>query len=184
MVKHLTKPELDAGLQHILESPKDNGRLEAIVIRPESGQRKDLESCEISLEGGTHGDFWVRQSHMHTEDGRSHPDVQICMMNARCIALVAGERARWPLAGDNLYIDMDMSPENLPTGQKLSVGSAVIQITDAPHAACASFIERYGRDAAVFVNVGPGKANRLRGIYARVVQDGRVSVGDAVVKVD
>jgi MOSC domain-containing protein YiiM len=104
-------------------------------------------------------------------------------MNARCIALIAGARERWPLAGDNLFIDLDLTPGNMPPGTRLAIGSAVIEITDTPHNACASFAERYGRDAAVFVNTGEGKKLRLRGIYARVVRDGRVSAGDRVVKV-
>jgi len=183
MVKYLTRDELQAGLPHILDSPKDDGVLEAIVIRPAHGEREDLESCEISLEGGTHGDHWAKGCSMTTEDGKPHPDVQICIMNARCIALVAHERARWPLAGDNLFIDMDLRPDNLPPGQRLEIGTAVIEITPVPHNGCASFVERYGKPAVVFVNAPKGKALRLRGIYARVVQDGRVTVGDRVVKV-
>lgn len=103
-------------------------------------------------------------------------------MNARCIALIAGERENWPPAGDNLFIDLDLTPENAPPGQLLAIGGAVIQITDTPHNGCDSFIARYGRDACGFVNTGEGKRLRLRGIYARVVQDGRISVGDRVVK--
>ena len=184
MAKHLSMAELNAGLPHILESPKDDGELAAIVIRPAEGEREDLESCEISLEGGTHGDHWAKGCWMSTDDGKPHPDVQICIMNSRCIALIAQERERWPLAGDNLFIDLDLSPENLPTGQRLAIGSAVIEITEVAHKGCASFVERYGRDACAFVNVGPGKTNRLRGIYARVVQDGRVTVGDRIVKIN
>ena len=183
MTAHLTKAELKAGLPHILESPQDDGVLEAIVIRPEHGQREDLESCELSLAGGTHGDHWAKGCWMTTEDGEPHPDVQICIMNARCIALVAQERARWPLAGDNLFIDLDLRPENLPPGQRLKIGGAVIEITDVAHNGCASFAERYGNPAVVFVNGPEGRKLRLRGIYARVVQDGRVTVGDRVVKV-
>ncbi len=184
MVKHLTREELQAGLPHILASPQDNGMLEAIVIRPESGERADLESCEISLEGGTHGDRWAKGCWMTTEDGKPHPDVQICIMNARCIALVAQERERWPLAGDNLFIDIDLRPNSLPPGQRLKIGTAIIEITATAHNGCASFVERYGQPAVVFVNAPKGKAMRLRGIYARVVQDGRVTVGDQVMKVD
>ncbi len=184
MAKHLTRAELQAGLPYILDSPKDNGMLEAIVIRPESGEREDLESCEISLEGGTHGDRWAKGCWMTTEDGKPHPDVQICIMNARCIALVAQERERWPLAGDNLFIDIDLRPDNLPPGQRLKIGTAVIEITSTAHNGCESFVERYGRPAVVFVNAPKGKAMRLRGIYARVVEDGRVTVGDRAVKVD
>ena len=182
MSKHLTREELRAGLPHILASPKDKGRLEAIVIRPEKGAREDLETCELSLAGGTHGDHWAKGCWMTTDDGKPHPDVQICIMNARCIALVAQSRERWPLAGDNLFIDMDLSPENLPPGQRIAIGSAVLEITDVPHTGCKSFAERYGQPAVVFVNGKVGRPHRLRGIYARVVQDGRVTVGDAVTK--
>ena len=182
MPRHLTTPELRDGLSEILRSPKDNGTLQGIVIRPSHGARCELTSCDISLEGGVHGDHWAKGCWKSTEDGRPHPDVQICIMNARCIALIAQDRANWAPAGDNLFIDMDLSPDNLPPGQQLVIGTAVIEITDTPHNGCASFIERYGRDACVFVNTGDGKRHRLRGIYARVVQDGQVSVGDTVTK--
>ncbi len=183
MSTHLTMAELKDGLPEILRSPEDNGVLQGIVIRPAHGERRELESSEISLDRGVHGDHWAEGCWMSTEDGRPHPDVQICIMNARCIALIAQDRANWAPAGDNLFIDMDLSPGNLPPGQQLAIGSAVIEVTDTPHNGCASFIERYGRDACVFVNTGDGKRNRLRGIYARVVKDGRVSVGDGVAKV-
>ena len=184
MTRHLTREELQAGLPHILGSPSDDGVLEAIVIRPEPGQRRDLESCEISLEGGAHGDHWAEGCWMSTEDGKPHPDVQICIMNARCIGLIAQERARWGLAGDNLFIDLDLRPENLPPGQRLRIGTAIIEITDVMHAGCAKFVERYGKPAVVFVNSPKGRKMRLRGVYARVVQDGHITVGDRVIKVD
>ena len=183
MGNHLTRAELHAGLAHILDSPRDDGVLEAIVIRPEPGLRQDLQSCEISLAGGTHGDRWAKGCWKTTEDGKPHPDVQICIMNARCIALLARQRERWALAGDNLLIDLDLRPENLPPGQRLRIGTAVIEITAVKHAGCASFAERYGQSAVVFVNARKGSALRLRGVYARVVEDGRVTAGDHVVKV-
>lgn len=183
MTRHLTRAELQAGLPHILDSPGDDGALEAIVVRPAPGERLDVESCEISLADGVHGDHWAKGCWMSTEEGRPHPDVQICIMNARCLALLAGERARWPLAGDNLVIDLDLSPENLPPGQRLRIGGATIEITAVPHTGCKAFAERYGQSAVVFVNRPGGRALRLRGVYARVVADGRVTVGDRAVKV-
>jgi len=183
MTRHLTRAELQAGLSCILDSPQDDGRLEAIVIRPAPGERRELQSCEISLAGGTHGDHWAKGCWMSTEDGKPHPDVQICIMNARCIALIADQRERWALAGDNLFIDLDLRPENLPPGQRLQIGSAIIEITAVTHSGCESLVERYGRAAVVFVNAPNGRAMRLRGVYARVVQDGTVTVGDRVVKV-
>ena len=130
MASHLTRAELQAGLPHILGSPEDDGVLEAIVIRPGHGLRQELQSCEISLAGGTHGDHWAKGCWMSTDDGKPHPDVQICIMNARCIAHVAQQRERWALVGDNLFIDLDIRPENLPPGQRLRIGTAVIEITD------------------------------------------------------
>jgi hypothetical protein len=184
MPRHLTRAELEAGLPGILAAPADEGVLQGIVVRPAHDERRDLPSCEVSLAGGLQGDHWALGCWKTTEDGRPDPDVQICIMNARCIGLIAQERANWPPAGDNLFIDMDLSPANLPPGQRLAVGSAVIEITAVPHNGCDKFISRYGRDACVFVNTGEGKRLRLRGIYARVVRDGRISVGDRVIKLD
>ena len=181
--RHLTLSELHAGLPEIMGSPADKGILRAIVVRPGPGERLDLDNCDISLAGGAHGDHWSRGCWKSTDDGNPHPDVQICIMNARCIELIADGRDNWPPAGDNLFIDMDLTPDNLPAGQRLAIGSAVIEITDTPHNGCSSFVERYGRDAAVFVNTKEGRKFRLRGVYARVVRDGRVAVGDQVIKV-
>ena len=182
MPRHLTRTELEAGLADILAAPADPGVLEGIVVRPAPGARISLPSCEISLAGGVHGDRWADGCWMSTDDGRPHPDVQVCIMSARCIALIAQDRNNWPPAGDNLFIDMDLSPSNMPPGQRLAIGSAIIEITPVAHNGCDQFIARYGRDACVFVNTGEGKRLRLRGIYARVVQDGRISVGDRVTK--
>jgi MOSC domain-containing protein YiiM len=183
MSHHLTLAELNASLPGILAAPADAGVLRAIVVRPSSGQRRDLASVRISRAGGVEGDHWARGCWKSIEDGQPHPDVQICLMNARCIGLIAGERANWPPAGDNLFIDMDLTPANTPPGTRLAIGSAVIEITDTAHNGCAGFIERNGRDACLFVNTGEGKKLRLRGICARIVQDRRVTAGDRVVKV-
>ncbi len=181
-IRHATREELLAGLEHILKSPSDNGVLEGIVTRPEPSKRVEVESCDISIAGGVAGDHWANGSWMSTDDGQPHPDVQVSIMNTRCLGLIAQARERWPLAGDNLLVDLDLSPDNTPPGQRLAIGTAIIEITDVPHAACSSFIERYGRDAGVFVNTGPGRENRLRGLLGRVVKDGRVSIGDRVIK--
>ena len=183
MPRHLTMEELRAGLPHIRAAPANDGLLEGIVFRPRHGLRQDVASARISLAGGVEGDHWAKKCWKETAEGRPHPDVQICIMNARAIALIAGERANWAAAGDNLFVDLDLSPENLPPGTRLRLGSAAIEITAVPHTGCQKFIDRYGRDACVFVNTGEGKARRLRGIYARVVKDGRVTVGDRVRKI-
>lgn len=183
MARHRTKEELQAGLDYILGSPQDNGTLECIVIRPDHGVRESLVSCDLSLEKGAHGDHWAKGCWMSTEDDKPHPDVQICIMNARCIEVIAGEKENWPPAGDNLFLDIDLRPDNMPPGTRLAIGSAVLETTAVPHNGCASFVERFGKPAVVFVNGPKGRSMRLRGIYARVVQDGRVSVGDTVTKI-
>lgn len=183
MNRHLTMDELKAGFPEILQSPADKGRLDAIVVRPEKGERLDVNERQISRAGGVKGDHWSKGCWRSLPDGSPDPDVQICIMNARCISLIAGPRDNWAPAGDNLFIDMDLSPDNMPPGQRLAIGSAIIEITDIPHTGCQNFIERYGRDACVFVNTGEGKKLKLRGIYARVVQDGLITAGDLVTKV-
>ncbi len=182
MPAHIPLAELQAGLPDIIASPADNAVLCAIVVRPAPGKRQELERCDISLAGGAEGDHWAKGCWKATDDGHPHPDVQICIMNARCIARIAGEKSNWAPAGDTLFIDLDLTPANLPAGQRLAIGSAIIEITDTPHNGCASFSKRYGRDATVFVNTGEGRRLRLRGVYARVVKDGSVSVGDMVTK--
>ena len=181
--RQLSRDELEAGLAAAGASPRDRGRLDAIVIRPQHDSRQSLRSSEISLARGVHGDHWEQGCWMSTDDGAPHPDVQICIMNSRVAQLVARDRARWPLAGDNLFVDLDLGPENLPPGQRLGVGSAVLEISPVPHLGCQKFAARFGRDAVRFVNSAEGKARHLRGIYARVVRDGTIAVGDVVSKI-
>jgi MOSC domain-containing protein YiiM len=181
-IRHLSMAELTAGLDHIRAAPKEEGRLLAIVSRPGHGQRNDVQTCAISFKDGVEGDHWSKGCWKSLPDGSPDPDVQICIMSARCIDLIAQDRSNWPPAGDNLFIDMNLTPENMPPGMRLAIGTAVIEITPVAHNGCDGFIARYGRDACVFVNTGVGKRMRLRGIYARVVKDGRISAGDAVVK--
>jgi MOSC domain-containing protein YiiM len=182
MARHLSLEELQEGLSEILRSPQDRGVLRAIVIRPEVDARVALPQCQLSPDGGVHGDNWAKGCWMSLPDGRPHPDVQVTIMNARAIALIAQEEARWPLAGDNLFVDLDLSTDNLPPGTRLWVGSALLEITAVPHKGCRKFADRYGVDATRFVNSRDGVHLHLRGIYARIVERGAVTVGDAVAR--
>ena len=182
MARHLDLAELEDGLPEIRRSPTDRGVLRAIVIRPETDARTSLQQCELSPEGGVHGDNWAKGCWMSLPDGRPHPDVQVTIMNARTIALIAQDEARWPLAGDNLFVDLDLSGDNLPPGTRLAVGSALLEITAVPHKGCKKFAARYGVDATRFVNSREGLRLHLRGIYAKIVEGGVVAVGDAVAK--
>ncbi len=180
----LTLDELNRGLSHIRQSPADQGELKAVVIRPASNERVSLQECAISLERGVHGDRWAKGCWMSLPDGSPHPDVQIAITNSRTMALVAPDENRWPLAGDNLYVDFDLSDENLRPGQQLSLGSAIIEITAVEHTGCKKYAERFGVDALKFVNSEAGKKLRLRGVYARVVHAGVIRVGDTISKLN
>ncbi|MCH2211065.1 MAG: hypothetical protein MK110_07170 [Fuerstiella sp.] len=182
MNSHLTIDQLNNGLSEIRRSPANHGVLQAIVIRPASDDRTSLTECEISPELGVHGDNWAEGCWMSLPDGRPHPDVQVAIMNSRAIELIAQGREHWPLAGDNLYVDLDLGRGNLRPGQQLSVGSAVLEVTEVPHNGCRKFSQRFGDDAVSFVNSEPGKEQRLRGVYARVLQAGTVQVGNVIRK--
>ncbi len=181
-VKHLTMAELEAGLDEIRRSPKDEGVVELIVRRPQIDEREVLEEGELSLLEGLVGDSWKMRRSSRTPDGSPHPEMQLNVMNACAIALVAQSKDRWPLAGDQIFLDLDLSAENLPAGTKLALGSAVIEVTAQPHTGCKKFVSRFGLDAWMFVNSPLGKELHLRGINARVVKPGVFRVGDVVKK--
>ncbi len=181
-MRHLTTQELEAGLEEIRRSPREQGVLEMIVRRPETDAREKIESGELSAEDGLVGDNWKARGSGMTSDGSAHPEMQLNIMNARSAALVAQSKDGWPLAGDQLYIDLDLSEENLPPGTQLELGGARVEVTAEPHQGCKKFVERFGRDAMRFVNSPTGKKLHLRGINAKVVKSGTISVGDTVRK--
>jgi hypothetical protein len=181
-MKHVTMSELQAGLDEVGRSPKDHGVLEMIVRRPQVGEREILEEGHLDLAEGLVGDSWKLRTSRRTADGTPHPDMQLNLINSRLVSLVAQDRSRWHLAGDQLYVDLDLSEANLPPGTRLSIGSAVIEVTAEPHTGCSKFVERFGLDAMKFVNAPERKDLHLRGINARVVHSGVVRAGEAVNK--
>ena len=181
-VTHRTPEELEAGLDHVRASPRDEGALRLIVRRPAVGEREVLDEAELDPVEGVVGDNWRTRGSSRTPDGSAHPDMQVTVMNARVVELVAGSPERWPLAGDQLYVDLDLSAANLPPGTRLALGSAVVEVTDQPHTGCGKFVERFGVEAMRFVNSPLGRRLHLRGINARVVRPGVVRAGDVVRK--
>jgi MOSC domain-containing protein YiiM len=153
-----------------------------IVRRPQVDAREVLEEGELDPGEGLVGDSWKIRGSNRKPDGLAHPDMQLNVMNARVIALLAREQDRWPLAGDQLFIDMDVSQENLPPGTRLALGSAVIEVTDQPHTGCKKFAARFGLDALKLVNSPLGRQLQLRGVNAKVTQRGVIRVGDLVKK--
>ena len=182
-MRHLTMAELEAGLDTIRAAPKDEGVLQLIVRRPQVEQREILEEATLDPDEGLVGDSWKLRRSSRTPDGSPHPEMQLNIMNARVTALVAQDEKRWQLAGDQLYLDMDLSAENLPAGTQLAIGSAIIEVTSPPHTGCQKFVARFGSDAMKFVNSTVGRDLNLRGINARVVQGGVIRVGQVARKI-
>lgn len=182
-MKHLTTAELEAALDHLRQTPKDEGVLHLIVRRPEVDQREVLDEAELDVTIGLVGDNWNVRGSRRTPDGSAHPEMQINIMNSRVTALVAQEKDRWPLAGDQLYIEMDLSKENLPAGSRIAVGSAVLEVSPLPHTGCHKFVARFGLEAMQFVNSELGKQMCLRGINAKIVKGGTVKVGQTAKKI-
>lgn len=166
-------------LDGILAAPMDIGPIEMIVRRPAEDEREIVETAELSLEYGLVGDNWVDRV---DKNGEPSPRTQLTLMNSRVTDAVAVSRERWPLAGDQIYVDMNISHENLPAGSHIQVGTAVVEISEVPHTGCAKFAGRFGKEALRFANVGTGKDNRFRGVNAFIVEPGTFSVGDKITK--
>lgn len=182
--RHLTMTELEAGLDEIRRSPKDEGVLELIVCRPRINERQALAEGELHPLQGLIGDSWMTRGSSRTADGTAHPEMQLNIMNSRVIALLAQSKEHWPLAGDQLYLDMDLGAENMPAGTRLSLGTAVIEVTAQPHTGCKKFVSRFGVEAMKFVNSDLGRRLCLRGINAKVVEAGVIRIGQAAKKLE
>jgi len=176
----MTLETLTARLSYIRQSPQQTGTLALIVRRPQVDAREVLAEGELNTAEGLAGDSWRVRRSSRTADGAPHPDMQLNLMNVRVAEAVAGKMKRWPLAGDQLFVDFDLSQANVPPGTRLAVGSAVIEITSQPHTGCSKFAARFGVDALTFVNSPEGRVLGLRGVNARVIKPGRVRVGDVV----
>jgi hypothetical protein len=181
--KYLSMDALEAGMEQILLSPKNHGTIEMIVRRPRREERQVLDEGELHPAEGLVGDSWKLRVNGTAPDASANIDTQLTLMNSRVVALLAQEKTYWPLAGDQLFVDLDLSEANLPPGTLVELGSAIIEVTPPPHTGCKKFTARFGLDAMKFVNSPRGKELHLRGVNAKIVQAGKVRVGDSVRKV-
>ncbi len=181
--QHRTTAQLEAGLDEVRRSPKDEGVLQLIVQRPERGERELVDEGRLDVVVGLEGDNWKTRGSTATPDGLADPEMQVTLMNTRAADLMAGGRERWHIAGDQLFVDLDIGRENLPPGARLAIGTAVLEVSVKPHMGCAKFSGRFGTDALRLVSSTVGQELCLRGINAKVVRSGAIRVGDAVRKV-
>jgi hypothetical protein len=182
MLVHAELTRLEESLDDIRAAPADSGTVELIARRPAEDAREVLTEARLDLSDGLVGDTWRARGSSSTPDGSADPDAQLTLMNARVAAAIAGDRERWPLAGDQIYVDFDLSRANLPPGSRVQIGSAVIEFSEPPHTGCAKFSARFGVDALKFVNSPTGRELRLRGANCRVVVPGTVHPGDTITK--
>lgn len=178
---HTTVAELTAHLDHLRSAPADNGTLALVVRRPEAGQREVLAEGALDEAHGLVGDSWLARATRRAVESGRHLEAQLNVMNARMVSLLGGTAQEQALAGDQLYLDLDLSHANLPTGARVALGgTAVIEVTAKPHQGCRKFLDRFGQGAVDFVNSEEGRQLRLRGLNARVVSGGTVRPGDPV----
>lgn len=175
--------ELERKFPTLETSPKDAGIIELIVCRPVKNERKIIEEAEITTDKGLLGDYWKDKY----AEGKESTKTQITLVNSRLMSLIAGNKENWPPAGDQLYVDFDLSTENIPVGQKLALGSdnnVILEISDVPHTGCKKFKSRFGKDATLFINASKRKHLQLRGVNAKVIKSGKISIHDKIQKID
>jgi MOSC domain-containing protein YiiM len=182
VLQHTELIRLEESLDHIRTAPADGGTVELIARRPAVDEREVVTEARLTIDGGLEGDTWLVRGSTRTPDGGPNLEAQLTLMNARVAEAIAEDREGWPLAGDQLYVDLDLSRANLPPGSRVQIGSAVIEFSEPPHTGCAKFSSRFGVDALKFVNSPLGRELRLRGANCRVVVAGTVRTGDVIRK--
>jgi MOSC domain-containing protein YiiM len=183
MIEHRSIEDLEHGLEKIKNSPADNGMLYMIVVRPAKRERAVPWYCKVSPDFGVESDHWAQGSWKVLPDGKPDPAVQVTIMNSRCLDLIATSKDRWTLAGDNLIVDIDLSTSNLKAGQRVEIGSAILEISNVPHTGCMKFRDRFGVEALKFVSTKEAKELRLRGAFARIIKAGEIRIGDRMRKI-
>lgn len=169
---HRAMDALESGLAALSEAPRDLGRLAMISRRHPDGTRETPDRVRLTPEEGVPGDGWNRRP-------PRDPEAQLAIMRMDIAELIAGGQ---PVthSGDNLYVDLDLAAANLPTGTRLRVGEALVEVTPMPHDGCLKFKGRFGQDALVFVQAPATRHENRRGIYWKVIEAGHAGVGDAI----
>ncbi|MHB8958445.1 MAG: MOSC domain-containing protein [Candidatus Limnocylindrales bacterium] len=166
----------------VAAAPRSGAVIELIVRRPDRDVREVVGEARLDPVEGLVGDGWLARGSKSTPDGSADPLSQLTIVNTRVLAAIEPDPTRWPLAGDQVYADFDLSEANLPAGTLLRVGEALVEVTERPHTGCAKFASRFGADALRWISTPVGRSLRMRGMYVRVVEGGVVREGDAIRK--
>ncbi|MGY6533904.1 MAG: MOSC domain-containing protein [Pararhodobacter sp.] len=177
-----TRQELDRALPFIAAAPRDDAPIDMLCLRPDFGERRFVSRIDVTREQGIPGERWGSHPWLRLADGRPHPGIQICILSRRVLDLVWRDRAGTVHPGDTFIVDMDLSEANLPAGQRLRAGSAVLEVSDIFNDACVKWKARYGAPTQEWVRAPENRALRLRGILCRVVVDGVITLGDRLSK--
>jgi MOSC domain-containing protein YiiM len=170
-------------LANISPSPQQQGSVDLIVCRPKINERRVLEHAELSIEQGLIGDNWSK-AECNTGHYQNYANAQISLMNSQVMMAIQNDKSRWPAAGDNFFVDFELSTNNIPPGTQLGIGAAIIEITEEPHLPCKKFKQRFGEHAFSLLNSTEGREANLRGVYARVISAGHVSSDSMIRKLE
>ncbi len=177
-----SRAELDAALGHVRAAPKDHGCIEQLCLRPDYGQRCFMDQIKVTRIAGIPGERWATRPWLRLPDGAPHPGIQICILSRRVLDLVWRDRDKTVHPGDSFIVDMDLSEANLPTGQVLRAGTAMLEVSAIFNDACVKWAARYGQASREWINAPQNRSLRLRGILCRVIQDGIIHDGDRLIK--
>jgi MOSC domain-containing protein YiiM len=171
-----TIDELESGLIGGIPAPRDDGSVRLICVRKGGGVHETPDEVEITAREGLRGDRWADRDAGRDPDGAT----AVTLINATVAELVAAGVQPLHAAGDNLVVDLDIGVEALPAGSRLTIGEAILRISEQPHTGCSTFGGKFGLDALKWVSTPEGRARRLRGVNCSVVQAGRVRIGDRI----
>jgi len=178
----LSSEDLMRALPHVLAAPKDGAAIAHLCLRPARNERQFVDEITLTKARGIPGERWMTQPWLRTEDGAPHPGIQVCIIPQRVLDLVWTPGAEVLHPGDTFAADIDTSEVNLPTGQVLQVGSAVLRVSEVFNDACVKWKARYGPAAYDWIRNPDHRTLRLRGILCSVEQDGVIRTGDVLHK--
>lgn len=179
---HATLDELIAATPEVLAAPKGQGEISMLCLRPAYNERRFVDQIDVSPEEGIPGERWTTRPWLTLPDGRGHTGIQVCILSKRVLDLVWRDRETTPHPGDTFIVDMDLSEDNLPEGQLLQAGSAVLRVSEVFNDGCVKWKARYGAAAKDWVNLPEYRSARLRGILCSVVSPGRIQNGEFLIK--